>query len=86
MGLFVHNSPVNPAQVVAALPGAEGCTVRQNGDAWEVEAEGVTDEALEAAVGSIVYDESVGVTPTTEELLEQALARIEALEQQVLGL
>jgi DNA-binding LacI/PurR family transcriptional regulator len=55
MGVYVHPSPVNPAQIAAVL-GSSGATVRKNGDDYEVEVEEFTGEQIEAAVAGVEYE------------------------------
>lgn len=69
MGIYIASAPVNPAQVVDAI-GVDACIVRAN-DAdgtWEVEVPDTTDQQVEAAVSSIVYDASVGATDPDDAL------------------
>jgi hypothetical protein len=67
MGIYVHNAPVNPAQVIAAL-GSEGCTVRADDDAgtWEVDVPGHTSNQVGDAVAATVYDDSLATVAEAE--------------------
>lgn len=64
MATLTHDSPVNPAQVIAATS-AEGCVVRADPDAgtWEVDVPGVDAETIASALAVIVYDENIGSVP-----------------------
>lgn len=61
MATTVSTGPVNPAQVIAAMPGATTCTVRANDDegTWDVYVRGKSVDEISAALAGIVYDPDV---------------------------
>lgn len=61
MAKVTHPGPVNPAQVIAAIPAAEGCTVLANDDAgtFDVVVPGVAGPVITATLASLVYDENI---------------------------
>lgn len=75
MGTYVHSSPVNPAQVIAAIPDAEGCTVRacDADGTFEVDVPGVDADTIGTAVADIVYSPPEPA-PTVEQLVDERIA------------
>lgn len=79
MATITHPGPVNPAQVLAAIPEAESCTIRANDDEGtsDVDVPGADEATIESALQGIVYAAPVEQS-NREVLADRATAALTA--------